>query len=91
MFTGSRLLIICMKIIWTSRRVEVYNDGKSWLYRALRKKLTIYWVGILKDTFRISFWLSNKAEPLVESSDLPERIKEEFRSQRDLIPPDVFQ
>jgi len=59
-----------------------YNDGKSWLYRVLRKKLTIYWVGILKDTFRISFWLSNKAEPLVESSDLPERIKEEFRSAK---------
>ena len=59
-----------------------YNDGKSWLYRALRKKLTIYWIGILKDTFRISFWLSNKAEPLIESSDLPERIKEEFRSAK---------
>jgi len=59
-----------------------YNDGKSWLYRALRKKKTIYWIGILKDTFRISFWLSNKAEPLVESSDLPERIKEEFRSAK---------
>jgi hypothetical protein len=59
-----------------------YNDGKSWLYRALRKKNTIYWIGIQKDTFRVSFWLSEKAEPIVEASSLPERIKEEYRNAR---------
>jgi hypothetical protein len=59
-----------------------YNDGKSWLYRALRKKKTIYWIGIQKDTFRVSFWLSEKAEPMVEASLLPERIKEEYRNAR---------
>jgi hypothetical protein len=55
-----------------------YNDGKCWLYRTLRKTKTIYWAGILKDTFRITFYLSDKAEPLIEESSLSENIKEEF-------------
>lgn len=59
-----------------------YNDGKSWLYRTLRKKKTIYWIGVLKDTFRVSFWLSEKALPMIEGSDLPERIKEEYRNAK---------
>lgn len=59
-----------------------YNDGKSWLYRALRKKKTLYWVGIIKDTFRISFWFGDKAEPVIEASTLPENIKEQFRNAK---------
>ena len=59
-----------------------YNDGKSWLYRALRKKNTIYWIGILKDTFRISFWLGEKAEPVIEASTLSEGVKEYYRTTK---------
>jgi hypothetical protein len=59
-----------------------YNDGKAWLYRALRKKKTIYWIGVIKDTFRVSFWISEKAIPMIESSDLPDRIKEEYRNAK---------
>ena len=59
-----------------------YNDGKSWLYRALRKKKTIYWVGILKNTFRISFWLGEKAEPVIEASSLSEGVKEYYRNAK---------
>lgn len=59
-----------------------YNDGKSWLYRALRKKKTIYWIGVQRDTFRVSFWLGEKAEPVIETSSLPETIKEEYRNAR---------
>jgi hypothetical protein len=59
-----------------------YNDGKSWLYRALRKKKTLYWIGVIKDTFRISFWFGDKAEPVIEASSIPENIKEEFRNTK---------
>ena len=59
-----------------------YNDGKSWLYRALRKKKTLYWIGVIKDTFRISFWFGDKAEPIIEASLIPENIKEEFRQAK---------
>jgi len=57
---------------------KFYNDGKCWLYRTLRKKKTIYWIGILNDTFRITFYLSDKAEVLIEESTLSDNIKEEF-------------
>ena len=59
-----------------------YNDGKVWLYRALRKKDTIYWIGVQNDTFRVSFWLSEKSIPIIESSELHERIKEEYRNAK---------
>jgi hypothetical protein len=59
-----------------------YNDGKQWLFKLLQKKKTIFWAGILKDTFRISFWFGDKAEPLIESSELPQTIKNDFRSAR---------
>ena len=59
-----------------------YNDGKSWLYRALQKKKTLYWIGVIKDTFRISFWFGDKAEPVIEASALPENIKEHFRNAK---------
>lgn len=59
-----------------------YNDGKSWLYRTLRKKNTIYWIGVQKDNFRVSFWLSEKSIPMIEASDLPEHIKEEYRNTK---------
>jgi hypothetical protein len=52
------------------------------LYRTLRKKETIYWIGVIKDTFRISFWFGDKAESKIEASLLPENIKEEFRSAK---------
>jgi hypothetical protein len=59
-----------------------YNDGKAWLYRTLRKKKTVYWAGVIKDTFRISFWFGDKAEPTILASALPETIKEEFRNAK---------
>jgi len=59
-----------------------YNDGKSWLYRTLQKKKTIYWVGVQSDTFRVSFWLSEKSLPMIEASTIPESIKEEYRNAK---------
>ena len=55
-----------------------YNDGKCWLFRTLKKKKTIFWVGISDDTFRVTFYLGGNAEPVILQSDLPERIKNEF-------------
>ena len=33
-----------------------YNDGKNWLFKMVRKKKTLFWIGVLKDTFRITFY-----------------------------------
>lgn len=55
-----------------------YKDGKSWLYRGLKKEKVVYWVGVFQDFFRVTFYLSNKAETLIEDSDISPRLKEEF-------------
>jgi len=59
-----------------------YNDGKSWLFRTLKKGKTIFWIRVLEDTFRIAFYFSDKAEIMIEQSDLPESIKNDFRDAK---------
>ena len=65
-----------------SEEWRFYNDGKSWLYKAVKKKQTLYWIGVIKDTFRVSFYFGDKAEPVIEASALPESFKEEFRNAK---------
>jgi hypothetical protein len=59
-----------------------YNDGKRWLFKMVFKKKTIFWAGILTNTFRITFYLGNKADLIIENSDLPHSIKEEFKTAK---------
>ena len=57
-----------------------YNDGKNWLFKMVLKKKTLFWIGILADTFRITFYFGDKAESLIESSSLPAYIKSEYKN-----------
>jgi hypothetical protein len=59
-----------------------YNDGKNWLFKMILKKKTLFWIGILKDSFRITFYFGDKAEPLIEKSTLPETMKSEFKTSQ---------
>jgi hypothetical protein len=59
-----------------------YNDGKRWLFKLMQKKKTVFWAALLNDTFRVTFWLGDKAEPYIEEAILPPAIKDEFRSAR---------
>lgn len=59
-----------------------YIDGKRWLFKLVQKKKTIFWIGILEDTFRVTFWFGDKADRLISESDLPEKIKDEFKSSK---------
>ena len=59
-----------------------YNDGKQWLFKLVQKKKTIFWAAILKDTFRVSFWFSDKAESIINESNLPHLIKEDFKKAK---------
>ena len=61
---------------------KYYNDGKSWLFRTLKKKKTIFWINILEDTFRIAFWFADRLEPIILSSKLPGHILEEYGKAR---------
>jgi len=57
---------------------KFYNDGKSWLFRTLQKKKTIFWISILEDTFRIAFYFAERLEPNILQSNLPDTIKLEY-------------
>jgi hypothetical protein len=57
---------------------KYYNDGKQWLFRLLRKKDTIFWVSLIGDTFRITLYYSDKAEPLILASNVPDAVKQTF-------------
>jgi hypothetical protein len=59
-----------------------YNDGKRWLFKMVYKKKTIFWAAILSGSFRITFYFGNKAENVIENSDLPGNIKEEFKTAK---------
>ncbi len=56
-----------------------YNDGKQWLFKMQQKKKTLFWIGVQKDTFRITFYFGDKAGPVIAGSDLPEKLKDDFR------------
>jgi hypothetical protein len=49
--------------------MEYYNDGKQWLSSWPEENNILC---LLKD-FRITFYFGDKAEPLINSSDLPGR------------------
>ena len=60
-----------------------YNDGKRWLYKMVHKKKTIFWGTLTeKNTFRITFYFGDKAEPIIDTSDLPQKIKDDFKSSK---------
>jgi hypothetical protein len=48
----------------------------------VQKKKTIFWAGILQDTFRITFYFGDKAESVIETSDLPSAIKDGFKTAK---------
>ena len=57
-----------------------YNDGKSWLLKVTKKTKTIFWLSVLKDTFRIAFYFGDKAEPTIMSSNISEELKNQFKN-----------
>lgn len=57
---------------------KYYNDGKQWLYRLMQKKNTIFWLAVMADTYRITFYFPKKAEALISGSGLPEQIRTDF-------------
>ncbi|MGA1976800.1 MAG: DUF3788 family protein [Bacteroidales bacterium] len=57
-----------------------YNDGKQWLFKLCQKKKTVFWAGMLNETFRVSFYFGDKAEVFLEKSDIPQKIKDDFKN-----------
>jgi hypothetical protein len=57
-----------------------YNDGKSWLLKVTLKTKTIFWLVVVENAFRITFYFSEKAvqsfSKLSLSKTLDKKIKE---------------
>jgi len=62
-----------------SEQWRYYNDGKSWLMKVTRKSKTIFWLSIIKDTFRITFYFTDKAEEVINKSSISDELKEQFK------------
>ncbi len=63
-----------------SEEWRYYKDGKSWLMKVTRKSKTIFWLSVWKNAFKIGFYFSDKAEESINHSDIPDDLKEEFKT-----------
>ena len=63
-----------------SEEWRYYNDGKNWLMKVTRKSKTVFWLSVWKNAFKITFYFSDKAEELINQSDIPDDLKNEFKN-----------
>ncbi len=57
---------------------KYYNDAKQWLFRMMKKKDTLFWMALLPDTARITFYFPASARDTITDSELPDEIKEMY-------------
>jgi Protein of unknown function (DUF3788) len=62
-----------------SKQWRYYNDGKSWLMKVTRKPKTIFWLSPIKNTFRVTFYFTDKAEEVINKSSIPDELKKQFK------------
>ena len=56
-----------------------YNDGKSWLLKVTRKAKTVFWLSIIKNSFRMTFYFGDKAEDAILKSGISAELKKGFK------------
>ena len=59
-----------------------YKDGYSWLLKIQRKKKTVCWVTVLSKKFKLTFYFTDRAEPLIMKSTISEELKEQFKTAK---------
>lgn len=64
----------------TEGQWKFYNDVKQWLFRMMKKKDTIFWMALFPGNARITFYFPGRAEHLITSSNLPDKIIEMYLS-----------
>jgi Protein of unknown function (DUF3788) len=63
---------------------KYYKDGKSWLLKVTLKSKTIFWLSVIKNSFRMTFYFTDKAETLINKSNISNELKESFRKGKKL-------
>ena len=57
-----------------------YKDGKSWLYKATYKKLTLCWAAVFRGRFKTTCYFPDRAEPAITDSKLPKTYIDQYLS-----------
>ena len=62
-----------------SEQWRYYNDGKNWLMKVTKKTKTIFWLSIIPESFRITFYFGDKAESTIMQSKISSELKNQFK------------
>ena len=63
-----------------SEQWRYYNDGKSWLLKVTKKTKTIFWLSVIKNTFKTTFYFTDKANDLITKSSISDNLKNDFKN-----------
>lgn len=55
-----------------------YRDGKAWLFKAVHKKKTIFWLSAWEGYFKTTFYFTEKATEGIASLNIRPELKETF-------------
>jgi hypothetical protein len=55
-----------------------YKDGNAWLYKAVCKKKTIFWLSVWDEFIKVGFYFTKKTKEGVSALSINEEIKKEF-------------
>ncbi len=80
------------KLLWTkffeyihtrhpgfSEEWRYYKDGHNWLMKVTLKTKTIFWLSLIENGFRITFYFSDKAEEAILDSEVSDELKKQFK------------
>ena len=59
---------------------KYYNDGKCWLLKICKKAKTIFWIAVFKDTFRMTFYFTDKSEQAINNAPISDELKKQFNN-----------
>jgi len=59
-----------------------YKDGQNWLFKMVYNKKTLFWAAVFSDTFNVTFYFGDKAEPILDVSTLPQSVKDNFKTSK---------
>ncbi len=59
---------------------KYYKDAKRWLMPVVYKKKNLCWIHLADNMAKVSIWFGKRFETIVEKSDLPQSVKERYRS-----------
>jgi hypothetical protein len=57
-----------------------YKDGKSWLFKTVKKAKTIFWLSVIPNSFKATFYFGDKAEQAILDSSISDLLKDSFQN-----------